>query len=229
MKKIKIALITFLSVSIIFTISFFVYVNIYYKAEQIALDVLDQRDDIVVTDDITYIPSKEESKIGLIFYPGAKVESNAYLPLLDLISEEGINCFLIDMPFNLAFFGSNSADEVLSLYQMDEWYIAGHSLGGAMASNYASKNQDIISGLILLGAYIYKDYPIEQTITIYGEFDQIMSELDYETNVFMINGGNHANFGCYGNQANDGVATISKRVQREQTTNIIAQFVKNIG
>ncbi|MFI3329804.1 MAG: alpha/beta hydrolase [bacterium] len=229
MKKVIIIIIsTLLGLTLLSTIGFFVYTSIYYKAEQSALDILELREDIVVTKDITYIPSTTPSDIGFIFYPGAKVESNSYLPLLDMISKEGINVYLIQMPFNLALLGSNKAEEVFELYENDKWFIGGHSMGGAFASSYASSNEDKIDGLILLGAYIYGDYPINKSITIYGEHDKILSELDYTQNVHKIDGGNHAYFGNYGEQKGDGIATITKCAQQEQTTNKISDFTKNM-
>lgn len=206
--------------------SFFIYVNIYYKADDVALEILKKRTDIIIDGNITYIPSTTPSEIGFIFYPGAKVESYAYLPLLDMISNEGINVYLVTMPFNLAFFGANKAEEVINNYDNKNWFIGGHSLGGAFASSFASNNQDVISAVVLLGAYLYGDFPIEKSITIYGENDLIMSELEYDTNVEVIIGGNHAYFGSYGEQKGDGVATISNSVQCEQTTNILVNFIE---
>lgn len=37
-------------------------------------------------------------------------------------------------------------------------------------SDYASKHQDKVKGLILLGAYIYGNYPAENALTVYGTF-----------------------------------------------------------
>ena len=39
---------------------------------------------------------------ALIFYPGGKVEATAYLPLLTTLAADGIDCFLLQAPLNLA-------------------------------------------------------------------------------------------------------------------------------
>lgn len=81
------------------------------------------------------------------------------------------------------------------------WYMAGHSMGRAMASQFASDHPDEVDGLILLGAYIYGDYPEEDTLTIYGSLNQSVEDnIDYTENVVEIQGGNHARFGNYGPQ-----------------------------
>ena len=38
---------------------------------------------------------------ALVFYPGGKVEPTAYLPLLTALAEDGIDCFLVQMPLNM--------------------------------------------------------------------------------------------------------------------------------
>lgn len=72
------------------------------------------------------------------------------------------------MPFNLAIFNINAANSVYSKFpDIQNWYIGGHSLGGAMASKYYKNHQNQLKGLILLGSYIYGNIPVEHTLTIY--------------------------------------------------------------
>ena len=75
---------------------------------------------------------------ALIFYPGAKVATEAYAPLMYQLAESGIDCFLVDMLFHMAFFGMNRAEEIMQEYNYEAWYLGGHSLGGAMAANFAA-------------------------------------------------------------------------------------------
>ena len=69
---------------------------------------------------------------ALIFYPGAKVATEAYAPLMYQLAESGIDCFLVDMLFHMAFFGMNRAEEIMQEYNYEAWYLGGHSLGGAL-------------------------------------------------------------------------------------------------
>lgn len=97
------------------------------------------------------------------------MEAEAYLPLPDQIRQTGVTCILVHMPFHMAIFDANAAEEIIPQFpEIRHWYIAGHSMGGAMASKFASEHPDQVDGLILMGAYIYGDYPDETTLTIYG-------------------------------------------------------------
>jgi len=112
------------------------------------------------------------------------------------LAEQGIMCVLIDMPMNLAIFDVNAANDVYDKYpDIDNWYLMGHSLGGVMASKYAEKNHNELSGLILLGVYPLNDADVD-TILVYGSED---IGLDREKlidipNQFEIEGGNHSYF-----------------------------------
>lgn len=212
---------------VILTGVFFWYVSDYYRAEDVALEELAQNDGIVTQDNLTILSPSYQSDTAIIFYPGAKVEAEAYLPLLDQIRQTGITCILVDMPFHMAIFDSNAAEDVMTQFpEIEHWYLAGHSMGGAMASKFAAEHPDEVDGLILMGAYIYGDYPDEDTLTIYGSLNQSVEEhIDYTENIVEIEGGNHAQFGNYGLQKGDPSAEISAEEQQKQTVEAIEAFL----
>lgn len=208
---------------------FFWYVLDYYRAEDAALDVMAQDSGITVQDDLTILSPTYPTDTAIIFYPGAKVEAEAYLPLLDQIRQTGVTCILVDMPFHMAIFDADAAEEVIAQFpEIQHWYIAGHSMGGAMASKFASDHPNQVDGLILMGAYIYGDYPEEKTLTIYGSLNQSVEDhIDYTENIVEIQGGNHAQFGNYGPQKGDPPATISAEEQQAQTVAAIEAFLRS--
>lgn len=109
---------------------------------------------------------------------------------------------------------------------IQHWYLAGHSMGGAMASQFAADHPDQVEGLILLGAYLYGDYPPADTLTIYGSLNQsVEDQLDYTENVVEIPGGNHAQFGNYGPQKGDPPASITAAEQQAETVAAIQAFL----
>ncbi len=226
-KKWKIAAGILLAVLILAVCGFFWYVSDYYRADETALEVLSAGDHLEVRDNWTILSPSYPTDTAIIFYPGAKVEGAAYLPLLDQLRQTGITCVLVEMPFHLAIFDVSAAEEVMAQFpDIEHWYIAGHSMGGAMASQFASDHPDEVDGLVLLGAYLYGDYPAEKTLTVYGSLNQsVEDKIDYTENVVEIQGGNHAQFGNYGPQKGDLPATISAEEQQAQTVEAISDFI----
>ena len=226
-RKLLLAAGILLAVLAVLAAVFFWYVSDYYPAEEVAVEVLAQDDGMEVRDNLTILSPSVPGDTALIFYPGAKVEAIAYLPLLDQLRRTGLTCILVDMPFHMAIFDADAAEAVMEQFpEVEHWYIAGHSMGGAMASQFAAGHPDAVDGLILLGAYIYGDYPPADTLTIYGSLNQSVEDnLDYTENVVEIEGGNHAQFGNYGPQEGDLPAAISAEEQQAQTVEAISDFI----
>ncbi len=213
-------------------IGFCVYASDYYRADETALEVYQvgvENGTIEEYNNFYILYPEESNEVGIIFYPGAKVEAIAYLPLLQQLAVEGFTVVLVEMPLNFAFLNMNAADDVFEIEELvvEDWYMMGHSLGGGMASNYASNHQESIEGLILIGAYVYGDYPTEEALTIYGTFnDNLEENIDYTDNIVVIEGGNHAQYGNYGVQEGDPEATISDVEQQAITVEAILEFVE---
>lgn len=167
------------------------------------------------------------SDTAIIFYPGAKVEPEAYLSLLETLNDElGVWVYVMKMPLNFAILNPNSANQIIKQSKHNHYILMGHSLGGAMASQYASNNDQIIEKLILLGAYPYKSFDPEKTLSIYGSLEEKVKEKNGNTlNKIEIQGGNHAQFAEYGNQQGDPQADISLTSQHQQTLEAITNFI----
>ncbi len=229
-KRVRVAIITVIAAVSLFAAAFYIYTLDYYRADAYAIQVIDQEAGIVESGDgITVFHPQEGTDKGsaLIFYPGGKVEAESYAPLLRRISREGITCVLVRMPFNLAVFDVNAADRVYeTLPEIKNWYIGGHSLGGAMASSYAGKNTDKIKGVVLLGAYPVGSEDV-QALTVYGSEDKVLdrTKLEGVENIVEIAGGNHAYFGNYGEQKGDGTASITREEQQEKTAEAVVEFI----
>lgn len=225
-KNIKIAVIIIVAIVILSVGTFLIYASDYYRADDTAIAAMQIDSVTKLGDRLIIVTPDTPGKTAMIFYPGAKVEYFAYLPLMEKIKDSsGIMCILVKMPFNMAIFDPNAAEEIMEQFpEIENWYVAGHSMGGAMASDYASNNQDKVKGLILLGAYIYGDFPENKALTIYGSFNTSIAEkINYAENIVVIEGGNHAQFGNYGKQNGDVDAAISS----EEQQSIAAEAIKN--
>ena len=236
-KKIKMALYIVLALIIIMACLSVWYVNDYSHADASVNAYLNGTENVSVekVENGLFLDGPGNDS-ALIFYPGAKIEYTSYLPLFMDLANDGVDCFIVEMPGNLAFLGGNSADSIIGNgnYSYDEWYISGHSLGGVAASSYAINHKDKISGLILLASYPVDDLGNMSVLSIYGSNDKTLNKetydkskelMDYNLTEYVIDGGNHAQFGSYGKQSSDGVATISPENQRIQTEMEILEFI----
>lgn len=228
-KRLKIAATIVFASLLLAAGAFYIYTLDYYRADEAAVQAMAGEENSIVTKDKMWIfyPEQQASDTALIFYPGGKVEAAAYAPLLKQLSQQGITCVLMQMPFNLAVFDMNATDRVFGqLPEVKHWYIGGHSLGGAMASSYAGKNTGRLEGMILLGAYPVGAAELP-TLAIYGSEDMILNtdKLEDTPNQYVIEGGNHAYFGNYGEQDGDGTALITREEQQRQTVEAIADFL----
>lgn len=213
------------------------YVGDYYRAEDTAFLVpesvsVEQRDDRMV-----FAP--KEAFAGLIFYPGGKVEFAAYAPLMAKLAEQNVLCVLLKMPLNLAVLDMDAAAEIPEQFpDVQHWYLAGHSLGGSMAAAFAAENPDTYDGLILLAAYSTADLRESglKVCSFYGDMDGVLNLEKYEqyrsnlpqsTLEQVLEGGNHADFGCYGPQEGDGITTLEPGVQLQWTADAILNFLGN--
>lgn len=235
----KIATLVVLALAIIVGV-FAIYVNNYYSAELDDISVFESMNNvkIVTEDDGNMVFGEKDASVGLIFYPGGKVEYTAYQPFMAALAERGFFCVLVKMPFNLAVFDVNAAKGIQEKYsEIDSWYIGGHSLGGSMAASYVKKNADDYDGLILLGSYSASDISDTdlKVISVYGSEDKVLDKAKYDENKknlppdfseYVIDGGCHAYFGMYGLQGGDGVPMIENHEQILLTAEYIADAVK---
>ena len=155
------------------------------------------------------------------------------------LAEQGVDCFLVKMPFHLAIFGRNKAGEIMDNYEYGNWYLAGHSLGGAMAADYVAENIEEFAGLIMLAAYPTKELASEdlKVLSIYGNKDNVLNRENLEagkelvpeqyTEIGLI-GANHAGFGNYGPQEGDGEAAMEREKQQDVTADYIIRMIQEI-
>lgn len=235
-RKLKIVLMAVLAVIVAGAIGFGVYVGDYYHADDAALAAMEPTDAVAVQrledGDIAFVPG--DPRAGIVFYPGGKVQAEAYAPLMQDLAERGFLCVIVCMPFNLAVLDANGADGVQERFPaVQRWILMGHSLGGVMAAGYLDGRAQSWDGLVLLGAYSTADLSDDgvAVLSITEDSDGVLNRqaaADNEGNLgedareFVIPGGNHAQFGSYGPQDGDGEASISPEEQQALTADEIA-------
>lgn len=248
MKKHKVLKIVSIVISffILLIIGLLVYWNTgTYQADKEALLAMEGNSSFTVTKTdsfFVFTPKDAQLKKDLVFvfYPGARVEYESYSLLLGDLATLGYECVLVPMPLNLAVLAGGRGTEVLSLYPNNSNVIfGGHSLGGAMASDFSLANQDKVKGVAYLGAYPNKSLEgtALKTVSLYGSEDLIATKEKIfinksklpENNILVeIEGGNHSQFGSYGKQAGDGKALISSAEQRAEIVRALEDFFKSL-
>lgn len=242
-KKSKKGLIITLSVIsavlLIAVIAAVIYLNVYYKADETAVETfMEGGIQGIEIEDGVFAFEPEEPVAGMIFYPGGKVDARSYFPLMQACAENGILAIIVEMPYRLAVFDVNAADGIKELYpEVEGWYIGGHSLGGSMAASYLSEHKAEFDGIILLASYSTEDLASGRlkALSIYGSNDGVLSLDKYQSNrenlptntlEYIISGGNHAGFGMYGEQSKDGASTLEVGEQIQITADQILNFVR---
>ncbi len=215
--------------------------------------VLETRDYIEVS------PDSGTPLTGLVFYPGGLVDPHAYIPLVSRVATNGYHSFIMKAPLNLSVMSWSQADDVVNNFDsITHWFIGGHSLGGAMGARYYFENQDKISGLFLLAAWPTADWDLSLTTNSYlllsgsqdgvATQDEVLSNIQYLPPVIMVSnssqiltnsssqtfwyeipGGNHAQFGNYGEQDGDGTATMSRDQQQDEAARLIILYMQGRG
>lgn len=228
-----------LAVVLLGAVGFGVYVSDYYHASDSAFAALDNDETVSVVElaDKGIAFKAADASTAIVFYPGGKVQAEAYAPLCRAIAERGVTCVLEPMPFNLAVFDINAANGAIANFpDISSWYVAGHSLGGSMAAQYAASHPGLLDGLVLLGSYSASNVSASslRVLSIYGSNDGVLNRQKYadswknlpaSASELVIEGGNHAQFGDYGEQKGDGAASILAAEQRTKAADAIAAFV----
>jgi dienelactone hydrolase len=192
---------------------------------------------------LVFRPLGGNPTVGLILYPGGRVDARAYAPTARALAQEGYLVVIVPMPLNLAIFAPDRAAEVMAAFPgIDRWAVGGHSLGGAMSARFAYQNPEAVEGLVLWAAYPastddLSGYSLSVT-SIYGTRDGLATEdkiaasrplLPLDTSWVAIEGGNHAQFGWYGPQSGDQAATISREEQQKQIVAATLALLSRLG
>ncbi|WP_439027802.1 alpha/beta hydrolase [Haloarchaeobius sp. DT45] len=187
-------------------------------------------------------PDAETETVGLVFYPGGRVEPGAYVETLaPLAAEHDVTVYVPKMPLNLAVLGQGKANAVIdSDDTVETWYVGGHSLGGAMACRYTANNQNRVEGILLAASYC--DVSIADSglaaLAVTGTEDGVLNRDRFESGranlpgnatFVAIEGINHAQFGNYGAQSGDAPATISTAEAHDRFVEVVVGWLCSEG
>ena len=215
------------------------------SADPIAVKALDDGNGVTVEvsrASIRFTPTDERA-VGLAFYPGAKVDPQAYAHVLRPVTEAGFTVVIFKQPYNLAILDSDAANAVIGDRDdtIDRWAVGGHSLGGAMASSYAESDRDELVGLLLYAAYPVRDMSERTGLAVMSvsgtndglatpaDIDEHKPDLPASTEYVPIDGAVHSFFGDYGLQNGDGTPAISRTDAQRQIAEASIRFLESLA
>ncbi len=243
----KIAVWSLASLAVVIVIVFVAYSFLMYPPSSIAKEAMKSDDKVSVMQNgkgYLFEPAGENAAIrepGVIFYPGGLVEPQSYAPMARQLAEAGHRVYIASMPFNLAFTSQNRADHFLDAHSGESYVIGGHSLGGVFAARYAASHPDAVDGVFFLASYADEEGSLKDAglpvLQIGATNDQVMNAEDWEagkqylpanTEYEVIEGGNHGQFGSYGEQKGDKKADITGEEQTALVTEHLLQWMDGI-
>lgn len=188
------------------------------------------------------IPATGETRAALVIYPGANVAPDAYRWLGEALAGRGIRTVIVRFPLNLAVLEPNRASGVIQALGLPAGrvFLAGHSLGGAMAAQFlAGQGAGQVAGLILLGAYPAGNVSLRgQALAVLNlaaqndglstlpEVQSSLPRLPESTRLVVLPGAVHADFGRYGEQRGDGQRSTAREVTEAAIVGEVAGFIE---
>lgn len=177
----------------------------------------------------------EPRNVGVIFYPGAMVDSKAYAPKLSAVaSSENIKIFIVKPYLRLAKFNVDAAKGIIEANpEIKTWYLGGHSMGGGAACSFSNKHPNMVKGLFLFASYCSSSDRnfAGPTLALVGSNDvletpsKVQERLPSQAKLVQIEGANHASFGNYGSQPLDTSATNKDSDTTEVITKSLKDFI----
>lgn len=171
---------------------------------------------------------------GLVFYPGAKVEPEAYAARLSaLVAELDVSVVIVKPVLGLALLDRRDLGRFTeSMPEIGTWLVAGHSLGGVRACQLA----DEVDAVVLFASYCSDDLsgttiPVlslaggEDGLSTPEKLAENRAALPEGATMVEIDGASHASFGDYGPQRGDGAASISDEEMDAAVLDAVATFL----
>jgi hypothetical protein len=206
-----------------------------------SVSAVESNPEVTVTEhDGTYTlaPRSGQSETGLVFYPGARVHPDAYLAALaPLVSGANVTVVVPKAPLNLAVLDQGAASPYVTDADIQNWYVGGHSLGGAMACRFARANPGAVDGVVLFAAYCDQD--ISETgldvLSVTGSADTVLDREAYQRNLDNLPAdatvreipANHTQFGSYRGQRGDDPSGVAYERVHANLANVTVPWVRN--
>lgn len=185
--------------------------------------------------------TSKSASAGVVLLQKNKVDEKAYFYLANTLQKKGYNVFIPKNFLKQPAFSINIIDKMQKRYNnIDNWVIGCHGNSCGTFERYSTQLTNKITGLFYLGA-LPKEKTIKSNVpicVIYGVNDSVINKsvltddniLYHSDNVevYIIEGGNHTNFGYYKLDRNDTEASITAKEQQDIVARRLQQFITKI-
>lgn len=198
---------------------------------------------------IRFTPTPDTKLAGLIFYPGALVDPDAYAPMARAIADAGYKVVIVKVPFRMTLLERHWREVMTRTETVisddpsrTAWVIGGHSRGGKMAALLAKEHPEMLAGLVLVGTShprvdnlshlkldVMKVYGSEDGLASEREVKEFAGNLPAGTQWVRVEGGNHSQFGWYGWQLGDESAKIDRNTQQQITVRAMLEQLSRVA
>lgn len=225
-------------------IIFMVWNWMTFQARSLPGDTFQSNEKVQVIEEehqISFKTQVSETPLEVIFFQGGLADPEAYAPLCKTLAENGFTCHLIKMAWRMPQKDYRKIHDLFDL-KSGQYVIGGHSQGGKMSAQFVYENPYTMKGLFLLGTSHPRDIDLSHmaipTLKLYAEFDGLAStpevlenkaKLPQGTELTLIKGGNHSQFGYLGKLFTDDAAEISVEEQQEQITKHLVVFLRGLS
>jgi len=226
--RLRVVLLSVLGVLAVASVAFVVWASLARPPEPGPLQaaLADPAVEVTLEPIVELRPSDAEPSLGVVFYPGARVEPEAYVATwAPIVAATEVLVLIPDMPLNLAVFGrARAGDLIADTPGIDRWWVGGHSLGGAMAASWlGDQPPGAVDGLSLWASFATGGAQLRSradltVLSVSGTRDGLATPADIterrdllppDAIMVEVEGMNHAQFGRYGSQGGDRTPTIS--------------------
>ena len=192
-------------------------------------------------DQFVFKPKIENKDLRIIFFQGGLTDPKAYAPLCRKIAEKGYTVHLIKMNWRLPQTDYQKISKMFD-FKKHSYALGGHSQGAKMAAQFVFENPKLLKGLFLIGTSHPRDIDMSNleipTLKLYAQNDGLASveevmenkeKLPIKTELIMIKGGNHSQFGYLGQLLTDNSPKISLEKQQRETLDYLLNFFRTIN
>lgn len=114
----------------------------------------------------TVVPAEGTAKGRIMFIHGFLYSGSTWNGMADIMSKDGYDCYLVDLPNYGYSTRENSETDLIdredlvvglmeSIAPMNEWIVAGHSMGGGVALNIACDHPELQSLMLFCPSEVY--------------------------------------------------------------------------